>query len=206
MPDDTPIATRTIEGFLGSLAHRSPAPGGGATAAVAGALAAAQASMVVAYSRGKKSLADHAAAHAEIEAILERARADLMDLADADAIAYAEMNRLQRLPDGDPERNRLPEAARACVDVPVRVQEACAAMLDAGGRLAPIANRWLLSDLAIAAMLAEATVRCSDRNIRVNAGDLGDAGPAAVDQSGRRCDDAARAMRSILSAIDEATG
>ena len=47
------INSQSIDAFLETLASKTPAPGGGATACLAGALACAQAQMVVEYSLGK---------------------------------------------------------------------------------------------------------------------------------------------------------
>lgn len=212
-PAPTRVSTNTSIGaqpfgeLLGAIASKSPAPGGGAVASAAGALAASLAGMVLAYSRGRKDLAEHADAHDALAELCSTAGCGLLDLADADAAAYSELNALQRLDENDPAREALPEAAQRCVDVPLGVQRVCVGLLEAFERLAPIANKWLLSDLKIAAILAEAAVRASDCNVEVNAPTLGravspEAERDAQASSLRSIERSAALLRSIESSID----
>lgn len=202
------IRTQPFGELLSAVASKSPAPGGGAVASATGSLAASLAGMVLAYSRGKKSLAQHAEAHEALAAKCATANCKLLELADADAEAYSELNALQRLDEADPRRQaELPNAAERCVELPLDVQGVCVGLLEAFEALAPIANRWLLSDLKIAAILAEATVRASDCNVEVNAPTLTnvvspDAGRAAQAQSLKACENAARLLREVESKID----
>ncbi|NRA57433.1 MAG: cyclodeaminase/cyclohydrolase family protein [Phycisphaerales bacterium] len=202
------IGVQPLGELLGAIASKTPAPGGGAVASAAGALAAALAGMVLAYSRGKKSLAEHADTHAALIEKCSRASGLLLELADADAEAYSELNALQRLGEDDPDReDSLPAAAQRCVDVPLEVQRVCLDLLGAFEALAPIANRWLLSDLKIAAILAEAAVRASACNVAVNTPTLAEAvGTTQAEHASRSsdesCDQARTSLESIEAAID----
>ncbi|UYV14050.1 MAG: cyclodeaminase/cyclohydrolase family protein [Phycisphaera sp.] len=184
--------------LLSAIARKSPAPGGGAVASAAGSLAASLAGMVLAYSRGKKSLAKHAEAHEMLADRCATASCKLLELADADAAAYAQLNALQRLDEGDPQRTaNLADAAQRCVDVPLDVQRVCLSLLEGFEELAPIANQWLLSDLKIAAILAEAAVRASDCNVEVNAPTLGKAVSPEAERD---------AQATSLGAVERAKG
>jgi formiminotetrahydrofolate cyclodeaminase len=163
--------------------------------------------MELAYSKGRKDLAQHADAHEALAELCATAACGLLQLADADAAAYAEMNALQRLEENDPARGGLPDAAQRCVDVPLGVQRVCVRLLEAFEKLAPIANAWLLSDLKIAAILAEAAVRASDCNVEVNAPTLGkavspDAERDAQAKSLKAVERAAGLLKSVESLID----
>jgi formiminotetrahydrofolate cyclodeaminase len=151
---------------------------------------------------GKKSLAAHEPALRDAEARLARARATLLQLADEDGLAYQALNEVQRLPEADPRRAReLPGAARACVQVPLMLAGACAELLRLFKTLAPIINPHLRSDLAIAAVLAEATARASWHNVAVNAGLMPDADrDRALDQARTLVDDC-RSMSSAVEAL-----
>lgn len=205
---DGGIGALPLGAILSALAAKSPAPGGGAVAGVAGALSASLAGMVLAYSKGKKDLAPHAQAHENLAAHCAKASCRLLELADADAEAYSLLNALQRLPEDDPRRTTdLPDAARRCVDVPLEVQGVCLGLLEAFEALAPIANKWLLSDLKIAAILAEAAVRASDCNAEANASTLG----AAVSREAEReaqaksleaCERAGALLHAVVAKID----
>jgi formiminotetrahydrofolate cyclodeaminase len=201
------IGAQPLGELLSAIAARSPAPGGGAVASAAGALAASLGGMVLAYSKGRKDLAQHADAHEALAELCATAACGLLQLADADAAAYAEMNALQRLEENDPARGGLPDAAQRCVDVPLGVQRVCVRLLEAFEKLAPIANAWLLSDLKIAAILAEAAVRASDCNVEVNAPTLGkavspDAERDAQAKSLKAVERAAGLLKSVESLID----
>jgi formiminotetrahydrofolate cyclodeaminase len=170
----TTFSALTLDEFLRQTSAKTPTPGGGAVASAVGALSAALAQMVVSYSVGKKSLAEHEPRLKEAAAILERARGLLMELAQEDAAAYGLVNELQKLPEGDPRRAELPAANLASVQVPLAVMAACVDLLRLFVSLAGITNRALRSDLGIAAVLAEATVRAGRWNVDVNLAFLGD--------------------------------
>src|SRR4051812_31791558 len=157
----TTFGASTFDQFLASVAAKTPAPGGGAVASAVGALAAALAQMVVSYSVGKKALVEHEPRLKEAAAILERARGLLLELAEEDAAAYGTVNELQKLAADDPRRAGLGAANSASVQVPLAVMAACVDLLRLFETLGPITNKQLRSDLAIAAILAEAAARAS---------------------------------------------
>jgi formiminotetrahydrofolate cyclodeaminase len=172
----TSFATQPLSTFLSNIASKTPTPGGGAVASAVGALGAALAQMVVSYSAGKKALVQHEPRLQESAKILERARGLLLELADEDAAAYGTVNELSKLPESDPRRVALPAANAASVQVPLAVMAACVDLLRLFETLAPITNKQLRSDLAIAAVLADAAARSSRWNVAVNVAFLGDAG------------------------------
>lgn len=167
MPE--PIASQTCGGLLAQLASKTPAPGGGAAAGVTAATAAALCGMVVAYSLGRKALAEHQGFLEQAAGRLERARAVFLMLADEDAEAYGVLNALMRLPEDSPERAAGWAAAVDGALGPPRATLAGASDLlrlceDLLGRV----NPHLRSDLAVAAVLAEAAARSAAWNVSVN--------------------------------------
>lgn len=164
-----PLSDQTFGVFLDNIAAKSPTPGGGAVTAAVGALSAALAGMVVSYSLGKKNLADHQAELEEASARLHRARTLMLALVEEDERAYAAVNELTKLPEGDPRRTaELPAAASAATQAPLAVMAAACDLLRHFERLAPITNKHLRSDLAIAAVLAEAVVKAGRWNVAIN--------------------------------------
>ncbi len=156
--------------LLERVAAKTPTPGGGAVACAVGALGAALAEMVVAFSIGKKGLATYEPLLRGAAIRLARARELLLALADEDAEAYATVNRLQRLPEDHPERQaELDEAVRASIQVPMSTIGVCVDLLRLFVDLSSTTNKNLRSDLAIAAVLADATARASRWNVLVNA-------------------------------------
>ena len=85
----------TIAAFLDQLAARVPAPGGGATAALHAAQAAALLAMVARYSDGAKY---DAALMNRIVSAADELREDALALAEADANAFGAVAEAYRLP------------------------------------------------------------------------------------------------------------
>ena len=94
---------QTIGEFLGQLAARVPAPGGGATAALHAAQAAALLAMVARYSDGPRYDAEL------MSRIIRQAdglRTEALMLAEADAAAFGEVADAYRLPRQTAERQQ----------------------------------------------------------------------------------------------------
>lgn len=163
------LGDQKLATLLDALATKTPAPGGGAAASTTGATAAALAGMVVAYSLGKKTLAEHQDTLTAADARLAEIRAEFLNLAAEDAAAYAALNELQRLPDGDPRREAdEPAAILRAVDAPSRALDLSLELLTLVERLVGKTNTYLRSDLAIAAVLAEAAAASASWNVRIN--------------------------------------
>jgi len=187
--------------LLEAIAAKRPTPGGGATAAATGATAAALASMVVEYSVGKKSLAEHRASLNEAALWLGRMRDQMLALGDRDARAYGELNAAMKLAEGDPEKaRRMRPAVAGAIAAPMEVLENAGELLARIESLVPITNPWLRSDLAISGILARAAACGASWNVRVNT-------PLVADESERRdiesrVGDALQAAESAATRIE----
>ena len=198
-----PLRTLSFGEFLEAVGSKTPAPGGGAVASAAGALAAALARMVVAYSEGKKSLAEHEPLLQRAALMLSRTIDLLLELATEDAQAYGLVNELMRLPEGDLRRiSELPLAADAAVQAPRSVCAVCCDLMRLLESLQPRTNRHLRSDLAIAAVLAEAAAKAAWWNVFVNLPLIDDETRRAAIQEelGRMLDEAAARCNTIEAA------
>lgn len=163
----------TIGAFLDAAAAKQPAPGGGSVTALVGALAASMGEMVVNYSVGKKGLEAHQEELRSAVAELTRARGLMLGLMKEDQVAYESLTAARKLPESSPARaEQLPAALLACIRTPQAIAAAAEAVLGLCDRLVDICNHWLLSDLAVCADLAMATVRCAVYNVRVNLPDV----------------------------------
>jgi formiminotetrahydrofolate cyclodeaminase len=166
---------KTIEEFLTAAAAKQPAPGGGSAAALAGALAAAMGEMVLNYSVGKKSLAQHEAVLKEALAELTRARRLLVELMVEDQQAYEALTVARKLPESAPARQKdIDVALLASIRVPQAMGATALAILQLADRLVDKVNPYLLSDLAVCCELAMATLRCAVYNVRANLPDVTD--------------------------------
>ncbi|HLD82980.1 MAG TPA: cyclodeaminase/cyclohydrolase family protein, partial [Candidatus Omnitrophota bacterium] len=82
----------SLEKYLGDLAARMPAPGGGSAAALTAAMAASLISMVVNFTLGKPKYAQY---EDELKVILgksEKLREEFLNLVDLDVAAYKSRN------------------------------------------------------------------------------------------------------------------
>jgi len=200
-PGDTLAAAR-FGPLLEQLAARTPAPGGGAAASMTAGIAAALAGMVISYSIGAKGLDAHEAALRTLDAQLRAARQDALELADEDAAAFRALQAMWKLPADDPGRTAHEPAAV------IRATEAPARVLDLAARLAEIcrslkdrSNPRLVSDLVIAAILADAAAHAAAWNIRINLPGLPDEASRVrytgrIDRALRTTADARRALET----------
>lgn len=163
------FADQSVREFLDAVAAKQPTPGGGAVASVVAALAAALGRMVVNYSVGKKSLANHEALHREALGSLQELANRAMQLAEDDATAYGRLNVLWKLDKDDPKRvAEFGDAVEQAIAAPHAVLHACMETLRLLKRQCGATSASLASDLAMAAILAEAAARSAAWNVRIN--------------------------------------
>ena len=172
------MRTDTIEDFLTGLAAKVPAPGGGATAALHAAQAAALVAMVARYSDSAK-FADHAEEISTITATADRLRENALGLAEDDAAAFIAVTDAYALPKGTPDEaaDRSAAIAKALVGaahVPAIVVAVAAEVLGLAEQLLPIGNRNVVSDVAAAAEAARAAATTARVNVEINLGGIKD--------------------------------
>jgi formiminotetrahydrofolate cyclodeaminase len=170
---DQPIGT-----FLERLAARVPAPGGGATAALHAAQAAALLAMVARYSDGPK-YADHAAPISRVRDEADAVRGEALALAEADAIAFGAVAEAYRLPKDDDAAGTARSAAIAtalagAAEPPAALVGAAQRLVGLAEQLLPVGNPNLLTDVAAAAEAARAAATTARLNVEVNLAGIGD--------------------------------
>lgn len=159
--------------FLALLASDAPAPGGGGAAAMAGALAAALASMQANLTIGKKNFVEQ---QAEAELLLlqaENSRSKLLELAEDDAAVFSEFMRCYRLPKSNEEEQLLRSqsicrAAKRAAEIPLEIARESLRVMRLALRMAQIGNPHVITDGAVSGLLARAALRGSIYNIMVN--------------------------------------
>ena len=165
----------TSKDFLTALASSAPAPGGGGGAAMAGALAAALASMVANLTIGKEKFA---AQECEVKALLQEAeqlRQDLLALVEDDAAVFNSFMACYKLPKTtDAEKAArtaaIRKVAKQAAEVPLAIAKASYKVLQLAHRLVIIGNPGVITDGACSALLARAALRCAEYNVRINLG------------------------------------
>lgn len=190
-----------INEFLQAVAARTPTPGGGSVAALAGALAAATGAMVIQYSLGKKDLAAYQDELRPALAEFDRARNMLATLMEEDQTAYEALSAIRKLPETDPSRGKKFSAALvSSIRVPQAVAATGVAILELCDKMVNFVNPQLVSDLAVCADLAMATIRCAQYNVRANLPELADeAERRSISQSNNQILSRAAALIQNLS-------
>jgi formiminotetrahydrofolate cyclodeaminase len=178
MTDTTPLADRTIGGYLAALASEAHAPGGGSVAGVVGALAAGLGEMVVSLTP------DPAPDLREAAVELANYRASALASGEADELAYGSFLEASRLPKETAEekalrRQTMQEAIREAAEVPLELAATAVRILDRLEAVVVSGNANILSDAEIAITLAVACVEAALANVNVNLPLIKDAETAA---------------------------
>ena len=181
--------------WLGELADRTPAPGGGAVAALCAASAAALLEMVANYTTGKK-WADREEAMRAVIGEAADLRAQAAQLAVDDAAAFGAVGEAYGLPKATDEEKAARSAAiqratLAAAEPPVQTGRLAVRLVAIADTMVDPANPNVLSDVGVAAATARAALSGSITNITVNAAFLTD-------------DDAARGLLDTVGELERA--
>ncbi len=169
------VTTLPLEDFLDQVAARVPTPGGGGVTAATGALACAMARMVAAYSMGKKTSPGNRMRVGALGQRLQRADELLRALVTQDGIAYTKMTEaIKNAGENPKDKEKLAAAVMGAIAVPMEMAALVSEILAIMNEFKGMANRYLLSDLGVAAVLADATARAARYSIQVNLGQLED--------------------------------
>lgn len=163
----------TLQHYLDDLASARPAPGGGSTAALSGAMGAALASMVCRLTIGK---AAYAGVQQEIEELLKRTehlRLRFQQLIQEDIEAYGRLSACYKLPrETNEERATRTEAIQKqlveAALVPLEVAERAAELVQCCERIIVIGNATVISDVATGAILASGAGEGAALMVRIN--------------------------------------
>jgi methenyltetrahydrofolate cyclohydrolase len=205
------VRNDTIDSFLNALADRVPAPGGGASAALHAAQAAALVAMVARYTEGPR-FTEHADLVHKVRDTADQLRDDALALAEDDVTAFTAVTEAYRLPKGDDgekaERSAAIEAATVgAARPPEALVRLVSRVLDLAEDLLPVANRNVISDVAAAAEAARAAATTSRVNIEVNLGGISGTAARAelraavnsVDRLAERADELTSTVRAELT-------
>jgi formiminotetrahydrofolate cyclodeaminase len=160
----------TIAAFLDQLAARDPAPGGGATAALHAAQAAALLAMVARYSDGPRYDADLMnRIVAEADAFVQ----DALALADADAAAFGAVAQAYGLPRETEQEQKdrsasISSALAGAARPPADVVRTALLLTSLAEELLPAGNRNMITDVAAAAVAMRAAAVTARLFIEVN--------------------------------------
>ncbi len=157
------IKEEKIRDFLDDLASKKPTPGGGATAALAGAMAASLVSMVAKLSVEKDK------EFKEIEEKAEKLREELLSLADEDCQAFERVMKAYRTDKREPGRLRkIQKALEEAAQVPLETAQQSVEVVKMASFCVQEGNQNVVSDARVAIELATAGVYGALENVRIN--------------------------------------
>jgi methenyltetrahydrofolate cyclohydrolase len=172
------IGDQTVDGWLAELARRSPAPGGGAAAALCAATAAGLIGMVTAYTTGPR-WADRQERMQQLNDEAARLRADAVVVADDDAAAFSAVGAAYQLAAETNEqkavrRASIQQALIGAAGPPAQAGRLAARLVQMAQELADSSNPNVVSDVAVAASAARAALESAIVNIEINLRELHD--------------------------------
>lgn len=163
------IQEQTISKFLDDLSSSSPTPGGGAVAALSGAMAASLVEMVCNLTIGKKGYENVESSMQKVGRETQVLRKKLVKLADEDVTAYNLVMTAYKLPKEN--KNRKEEIEKTLIyamEVPRRVAGFAKEVETLAKKVVRIGNKNAISDAKTAGHLAKAAYSSAMENVRIN--------------------------------------
>lgn len=162
-----------LQEWLALLASSAPAPGGGAVGALSASLGACLVEMVCALTVTRSAYASWREEHLQVMAKTEQLRTTGMQVAEEDALAFNEVVSAYRLPRGDDVEQAARSAAIqaaliAAAKPPVSTGVLAQQVLDLGRSIIDNSNKGVVSDIAVAAIMARAALEASIVNVEIN--------------------------------------
>jgi methenyltetrahydrofolate cyclohydrolase len=188
--------------LLQRLGSSEPAPGGGAAAALAGALGAALVQMTAGLTIGRPRFADVEDQAQRIAQRTAELRQRLARLGQADAEAFDKVSTAYRLPRADDAQKAarseaIQSALRLAAEVPLETARISAEVVEVAEEAAPVLNRAVISDVLVGALLAQAALHSAAINVEINLASMTDA--AAIERYSNELD-------RLRSGVDERVG
>jgi glutamate formiminotransferase/formiminotetrahydrofolate cyclodeaminase len=159
------------EAFLAAVAEPNPTPGGGAVAAVAGALGASLAQMMAGLTVGRKKYASAEATAADVRANAATLSGELLRGAAADAEAFDAVMAAYRNKELDDAAKAaaVEEATVGAGEVPLRVARMSRDVARLAATIVQVGNANAVTDGAAAGIMARAAVEIAAMNVKINA-------------------------------------
>jgi formiminotetrahydrofolate cyclodeaminase len=164
---------KPIAKYLEDAASNMPAPGGGSVSALAAALGASMSCMVANFTIGKekfKAVEPQAKQLLEQSAVIMKACSRLID---EDVEAYNNYTKASTLPKDTDEQKAaraaaMQQALKKAMEVPLNLFRNCAAQMQIADKLVDIGNPYLITDVGVSVLLAEAAMQGALLNVEVN--------------------------------------
>ena len=173
------LAEMTVTQFADVLASEAPAPGGGSTAALEGALGAALTAMVCRLTEGRKKYEEHQAFVLEVKEKATALQAQFIDVMDRDTEAFMVISNAYGMPKATDEEKAARSAAIQAglvksTETPMEMMELAAQTIVLTESLLGRFNTASASDLGVGALSLRAAVQGAWLNVLINIGSLKD--------------------------------
>lgn len=205
---DDSLIPLTLREFTNELSQDSPAPGGGSTAALCGALSSALSSMVANLTFSKKEYENVRPEMKALALSAQHLKEDFLKAVDLDTQAFNSVMAAFKLPKKTDaqkiERGKMIEAAtKEATRVPFQVLEMCCRALGLAKEACLKGNRNSLSDAGVAGCTAHAAALGAYYNVKINLSDIKDDDfktrtAAEADELLQRADGLADDIRSLM--------
>ena len=173
------IKDMTIQTFLDELAGKASTPGGGAAAAISGAMGAALISMVANFTIGKKGYEEVENESKDILDKAEKLRADLTEAINDDVRVFNRVMASYGMPkETDDEKAarsaEIQAALKEATDVPLECAKLCREVVNLSQPIADKGNNNVISDAGVAVLAGYAGLRSAALNVYINIGGIKD--------------------------------
>ena len=171
------LAEMNVTQFADVLASDAPAPGGGSTAALAGALGAALTAMVCELTVGKKQFAEIREDILAVQAKASDLQKAFLDVMDRDTEAFMVISNAYGMPKATDEEKVARSAANqkgleGCTATPFEMMELAAQTIELTESLLGRFNTASASDLGVGALSLRTAVQGAWLNVLINIGSL----------------------------------
>ncbi|HEY3296152.1 MAG TPA: cyclodeaminase/cyclohydrolase family protein [bacterium] len=202
------LVYQPVMGFVEQVASKSPAPGGGSVAALAGTLGASLLTMVINLTIGKKNYADVSVRFTDMRVKLEELRAALTGRIDDDTAAFNRYRAANKLPERDDAERALKQAellaaTEESIQVPESTMTLCLEALGYAAEVASKGNVNCVSDAGTGAEMLLAGLEGAAANVLINLPGLpADQAPAYR----KKVEDARTRGRALLNDVRRVVG
>ena len=176
---EDPLIAKNLREFANELSMDSPAPGGGSTAALCGALSAALTSMVSNLTVGKKEYESVRGKVIELAVAAQDLKDEFLRAVDLDTTAFNKVMDAFRMKKKTEEQKKqrdtaIQEATKEATLVPLDVLEKSLKALALAKDIALHGNKNSISDAGVAGLTAQAAAEGAYYNVIINLPDIQD--------------------------------
>lgn len=173
------LVEKKITEFIELLASDSPAPGGGSTVALAGALGAALVSMVTNLTLGREKFAGVEDDMKNIRDAAADLQQKLLKAVDEDKAAFDQVMAAYKLPretakEKEIRQEAIEKALKCAASIPLEVARYAYEVLQLSKTVAEKGNPNAVSDAGVAALLADAAAKGAILNVKINLSSIKD--------------------------------